>query len=132
MTIVIQNMGDITLFWVINVLVQNGVIKKSNRSSSSCTAKGDKLVLSGKPEAMEKKDPMAFNKLGYSNNLTKLSMQKKENLLVQILASKFHTKSADEPGAGEEIRLNLIMKYLIINGYANGSYMKARESKRSK
>jgi hypothetical protein len=54
-------------------------------------------VLPGKPEEMEKKDPMAFNKPGYSNNLTKLSMKKKEKLVVRILATKFHTKSADEP-----------------------------------
>jgi hypothetical protein len=31
MTTVIQNMGDITLFWAINVLFQNGVI--TNQSS---------------------------------------------------------------------------------------------------
>jgi hypothetical protein len=59
-------------------------------------------------------------------------MKKKEKLVVRILASKFHTKSADEPGVGEEIRLNPIMKDLIINGYADRSYMQAGESKRSK
>jgi hypothetical protein len=77
MIIVIQNMGDITWFWAINVLVQNGVIKKSNRPSNSCTDKGDKIMLLVKPEEMEKIDLVAFNKLGYSNNLTKLLTKKK-------------------------------------------------------
>jgi hypothetical protein len=89
-------------------------------------------MLPGKPEEMEKTDPTAFNKLGYSNNLTKLSMKKKEKLVVQILATKFHTKSVDEPGSGEEIRLNPIMKDLIINGYADRYHMQAGKSKRSK
>jgi hypothetical protein len=57
MMTVIQNMGDITLFWAINVLFQNGVTTNQIISSNSCTAKGDKLVLSGKPEEMEKTDP---------------------------------------------------------------------------
>ena len=48
------------------------------------------------------------------------------------MASKFHTKSTNEPGAGEEIRLNPIMKDLIINGYADGSYIQAGKSKRNK
>jgi hypothetical protein len=30
---------------------------------------------------MEKTDPMAFSEPGYSNNLAKLSMKKKENLV---------------------------------------------------
>jgi hypothetical protein len=81
---------------------------------------------------MEKKDPTAFNKPGNSNSMTKLSIKKKERHVVQILATKFHTKSADEPGSGEEIRLNPIMKDLIINGYADRYYMQAGKSKRNK
>jgi hypothetical protein len=81
-------------------------------------------VLLGKPEEMEKTDPTAFNKPGYSNNLTKLSMKKKEKLVARILATKFHTEPADEPGSGEGIRLNPIMKDLIINGYADKSTCK--------
>jgi hypothetical protein len=72
-------------------------------------------LLPGKPEEMDKTDLTTFNKPGYSNNLTKLLVKKKEKLVVQILASKFHTKSADEQGVGEEIKLNPIMKDLIIN-----------------
>jgi hypothetical protein len=60
--------------------------------------------------------------------VTKLSIKKKERHVVKILATKFHTKYADEPGLGEEIKLNPIMKDLIINGY----YMQAGKSKRNK
>jgi hypothetical protein len=47
------------------------------------------------------------------------------------LATKFHTKSGDELGEGEEIILNPIMNDLIINRYAYGSYMEGGESKRN-
>jgi hypothetical protein len=60
--------------------------------------------------------------------MTKLQMKKKERLVVRILATKFHTKFADEPGSGEEIRLNPIMKDLIING----NHMQYGKSKRRK
>jgi hypothetical protein len=55
-------------------------------------------VLSEKIEKMDKTDPSAFSEPGYSNNMTKLSMKKKEKLVARILATKFHTKPADEPG----------------------------------
>jgi hypothetical protein len=38
-------------------------------------------MLPGKPEEMEKTDPSAFSKPRCSNNLTKLSMKRKENLV---------------------------------------------------
>jgi hypothetical protein len=78
---------------------------------------------------MEKIDPIAFNKPECSNNLTKLLMKRKENIVTRILATNFHTELADESGASKEIRLNPFMKDLIINGYAYGSYMQAGESK---
>ena len=81
---------------------------------------------------MEKTDPTTFNELGYSNNLTKFSMKKKEKLAAWILATKFHIEPADGTGSGEGIRLNPIMKDIIINGYADGSYMKVGKGKRSK
>jgi hypothetical protein len=89
-------------------------------------------LFSGKPEEMEKKDPAAFSKPGNSNGMTKLLIKKKERHAVQILATKFHTKSADEPESSEEIRLNPIMKDLIINGYVDGYYMQVGKSKRNK
>jgi hypothetical protein len=89
-------------------------------------------VFPGKLEEMEKKDPSDFSKPRNLNSMTKLSIKKKEMHVVQILATKFRTKSADELGSGEEIRLNPIMKDLIINGYADGYYMQAGESKGNK
>jgi hypothetical protein len=75
-------------------------------------------VFPGKPEEAGKKDPTVFNKPRNSNNMTKLSSKKRERQAAQLLATKSREKSADEPGSGEEIRLNPIMKDLIINGYA--------------
>jgi hypothetical protein len=86
-------------------------------------------MLPGKPEEMEKTDPTDFNKPGCSNNLTKLSMKRKENLATRILATKFHTEPADETGSGEGIRLN---KDLIINGYTDKCHMQAVKKKKSK
>jgi hypothetical protein len=60
------------------------------------------------------------------------SMKKKEKLVAQILATKFHTKSADEPWSGGEIRLNPIMKDLIINRYTDGCPMRVGKGKRRK
>jgi len=59
-------------------------------------------------------------------------MEKKEKLVVQILATQFHTEPADESRVGKEIRLNHVMKDLIINGYVDGSYMQVGESKGNK
>jgi hypothetical protein len=42
--------------------------------------KGGNIVLLRKPKEMKKIDPMAFSEPGYSNNVTKLSMKKKEKL----------------------------------------------------
>jgi hypothetical protein len=39
--------------------------QKSKHPSNSCTVKGDKIVLSGKPKKMDKTDPVAFGELGY-------------------------------------------------------------------
>jgi hypothetical protein len=89
-------------------------------------------VFPGKPEEMEKKDPAAFSKPGNSNSMTKLSIKKKDSHVVQILATKFRTKSADELGSGEDIRLNHIMKDFIINGCVDRYYMQAGESKGNK
>ena len=48
------------------------------------------------------------------------------------MATKFHTEPADESGSGEGIRLNPIMKDLIINGYADGHHLQDGKGKRIK
>jgi hypothetical protein len=81
---------------------------------------------------MEKEDTPTFNKPVNSNSMKKLSIKKKERHVAQLQETKFCTKSTDEPGLGEEIILNPIIKYLIINRYADGYYMKNGESKGNK
>jgi hypothetical protein len=132
MATVTQNTGEITLFRVIDVLFQSGITTKSNHSSNSCTVEVNSLEFPRKPEEMDNKDPATFDKLGNSNSMTKLSIKKKERDVVQLLATKFRTKSADELGSSEEIKLNPIMKDLIINGYADGYYTQYGGRKRKK
>jgi hypothetical protein len=64
--------------------------------------------------------------------MTELSNKKRERHTAQILTTKSRTKSVDELESGEGIRLNPIMKDLIINGYADGYNTQAGESKRKK
>jgi hypothetical protein len=80
-------------------------------------------------EEVEKKYPTFFSKLGNSNNMKKLSSKKRERHVTQLLTTKSHAKYVDELGSGEEIKLNPIMNDLIINGYADGHYMKVGERK---
>ena len=51
---------------------------------------------------------------------------------MQLLTTKSLAKYVDEPGSGEQINLNPIMKDLIINGYENKHYTQAGERKRKK
>jgi hypothetical protein len=66
---------------------------------------------------MDKTNQVAFSDPGFSTNMTNSSLKKKENLVAWTLATKFHTKSAEELEADKEVTLNPIMKDLIINGY---------------
>jgi hypothetical protein len=105
---------------------------KSNHSSNSCVVEGNRLVFHGKPEEVEEKDPTVFSKPRNLNNMTKLSSKKRERHVVQLLTTKSLAKYVDEPGSGEQIKLNPIMKDLIINGYENKHYTQAGERKRKK
>jgi hypothetical protein len=66
---------------------------------------------------MEKEDRVSFSELGFSTNMTISSLNKKEKLVAQILATQFHIKPVGEPGEDKEVILNTIMKDVIINGY---------------
>ena len=59
-------------------------------------------------------------------------MNNKERLVAQILATKFHTDPATELEADKEIRLNPIMRDLIINGHTNKRYKRDVKRKQSK
>jgi hypothetical protein len=76
-------------------------------------------VFPDKEEGAEEKDTTVFSKLGNSNNMTGLSSKKRKRDAVQFLTTKSCAKSANESESGEEIRLNPIMRDLIINGYAD-------------
>jgi hypothetical protein len=60
---------------------------------------------------------MVFNKSGI---MTELSSKRRERHVAHILTKKSRTKSVYETESREEIRLNPIIKYLIINGYVDG------------
>jgi hypothetical protein len=84
-------------------------------------------VFPGKPKGDDEKDLVVFSEPRNSNNMTKLSSKKRERHVAQLMTTQFHSKSTDETGSGEEIRLNPIMKDLIINGYADGHCTQAGE-----
>ena len=64
--------------------------------------------------------------------MTELSNKKRERHAAQILTTKSHEKYVDDPRLGEEIRLNPIMKDLIINGYVDGYNIQVGVRKRKK
>jgi hypothetical protein len=75
-------------------------------------------MLSAKSGKMDTTDQVASSEPRFSTNMTNSSLKKREKLVAQILSTEFYTKPSGEPGADEEVRLNTIMKDLIINGYA--------------
>jgi hypothetical protein len=78
---------------------------------------GNRPMFPEKPKGVKEKDSTIFSKEGSSKNMIGLSNKKRGRHVAQILTTKSHAKSADEPRLGKEIRLNPIMKDLIINGY---------------
>jgi len=64
-------------------------------------------VIFGKEERMDKIYQAASSELGYSNNMTNLLVKKKENLVARILATQFHTKLAEDPGADKEVEIKI-------------------------
>jgi hypothetical protein len=76
-------------------------------------------MLSRKPKRMDKTDQGVSSEPGYSNNMTNLLVKNKEMMAARILAKKFHTKPVEEPRVDKEVKLNPIMKYLIINRYTD-------------
>jgi hypothetical protein len=77
-------------------------------------------------------DQVVPSELGFSTNVTNLSLNKKERLVARILETKFHTKSNEESEMDKEVRLNPIMKYLIINGYLDEHHTQVVKRKQSK
>jgi hypothetical protein len=76
-------------------------------------------VLSAKPGKMDTTNQVASSEPIFSTNMKNSSLKKREKLVARMLATKFYTKPLGEPGADEEVRLNPIMKDLIINENAS-------------
>jgi hypothetical protein len=79
-----------------------------------------KIVVFPKLEDMDKTYQTISSKIGFLTNMARLSMSKKERLIVQILATKLHIDPTTEPELG--VRLNPVMKDLIFNGNMDGLY----------
>jgi hypothetical protein len=95
---------------------------KTDQLPNFCTIKGDKLMFSAKAGKMDNEYQVASSELGFSTNMTKSSLKKKEMLVARILATKFHTNPVEESEVDKEVILNPIMKDLIINGYINENH----------
>jgi hypothetical protein len=71
-------------------------------------------------------DKAISSETGHSGNMEDLPTSKKERVIAHILATKFHTEPATDSGL--EVRLNPIMRDLVINRRA----VKKKWSKRQK
>jgi hypothetical protein len=133
MTTNLQNMGGVILFWAIIVSFISRVIPNWTDFPISVELRKTKIMFSVKLEDMDKANQTISIETRFSTNMESLSMSKEERLIAQILATKFHTDPATEPES--EVRLNPIMRDLIINGHMDGLYkkeVKKRWSKRQK
>jgi hypothetical protein len=72
---------------------------------------------------MDQDDQTTYSEIGFSTNMENPFMSKKEKSITRILATKFHTDPVTEPKS--EVRLNHIMRDLIINGHMQNLYKKA-------
>ena len=61
-------------------------------------------MFSTKSGKIDKADLMASNEPKFSTNIIDSSLKKKEKLVARILATKFHTKHAEEPDTDKEVR----------------------------
>jgi hypothetical protein len=81
---------------------------------------------------MDKTNQVVFNEPRFSTNMKNLSLKKKEKMVAWILAMKFHTKSTEEIEIDKEVRLNPIMKDLIIKRYTDEHHTQAVKRKQIK
>jgi hypothetical protein len=66
----------------------------------------------------------------FSTNVPSRSISKKERWVLQILATKFHTEPATETESG--VKLNPVMRDLIINEHVDNTYHPTAKRKRRK
>jgi hypothetical protein len=66
----------------------------------------------------------------FSTNVPSKSISKNERWVLQILTTKFHTEP--ETKTESRVKLNPVMRDLVINEHANNTYHPAAKKKRSK
>jgi hypothetical protein len=66
----------------------------------------------------------------FSTNVPSRSISNKERWVLQILATKFHTEPATETESG--VKLNPVMRDLVINEHADNTYHLGAKRKRIK
>jgi hypothetical protein len=130
MTIALQNMDGVILLRAINASFVSRVISNWINFLISVKLRKTKIVFSAKLGDMDKADQTTSSEPGFSTNMENPSMSKKEKSIAWILATKFHTDPATEPES--EVRLNPIMRDLIINGHVDRRYKRAVKRKWSK
>jgi hypothetical protein len=67
---------------------------------------------------------------GFSTNIPSRSISKNERWVLQILATKFHIEP--ETKTESRVKLNLVMRDLVINEHANNTCHPTAKKKRSK
>jgi hypothetical protein len=123
-------MGGIILLWAIVVSFIREIISNWIDFHISVDLRKTKIMVSAKLEYMDQANQTVSNKIEFSTNMASLSMSKKERMIAQILATKFHIDPAKEPKS--RVRLNPIMRDLIINRHADELCKRAVKKKRRK
>jgi len=123
-------MGGLILIREIVVSCMSEVISSWIDFLSFVKLRETKIVVFARLEDIDNTNRTISSIIGFSTNMSSLSMSKRERLVAQILAIKFHTESTTEPKSG--VILNPFMRDLIINGHANEIYKQAVKKKRSK
>jgi hypothetical protein len=99
MTIALQNMDGVILLRAINASFVSRVISNWINFLISVKLRKTKIMFSAKLGDMDKADQTTSSEPGFSTNMANSSVNKKERLVAQILATKFHTDPATEPEA---------------------------------
>jgi hypothetical protein len=123
-------MGGLILLREIVVSCISEVISSWIDFLSSVKLRETKIMVSARLEDMDNANRTVSSTTGFSTNMSSLSMSKRERLVAQILATKFHTEPTTEPESG--VRLNPVMRDLIINGHADKIYKQAVKKKQRK
>jgi hypothetical protein len=130
MTTDLQNMGGIILLQEIIVSFISRVIPSWTDFRIFVELRKTKIVFSTKLEDMNKANQTISIETRFSTNMASLSMSKEEKLIAQILTTKFHTDPVTEPEL--EVRLNPVIRDLIINKHMDELHERDVKKKRSK